>query len=307
MQVRAGEQRVVVEHLLEVGDHPAGVDRVAGEAAADLVVHPAARHRAQRVQGHLALPAREQELDRRRRRELRRALVEAAVLPVVAAAQLRDRLVEHRGVEVALRGRHVRRALQPREQPLRGVVDLVAALGERVGHRHDHLRPRRHALARLGREVGARVERRALRREEGVERPAAAARERLDGVHVDRVDVRALLAVDLDADEALVHQRRDLRVLEALPLHHVAPVAGGVADRDEERLALLAGAGERLVAPRVPVDGVAGVLQEVRGGLARESVHIGMRLTRTQVARPTARITRSASRSHVRASALIRC
>jgi hypothetical protein len=153
---------------------------------------------------------------------------------------------------------------------------------ERLGDRHDDLRPGRHALARLRREVRAGVERRALGCEEGVERPAAAARERLDGVHVDRVDVRALLAVDLDADIALVHQGRDLRVLEGLALHHVAPVAGGVADRDEDRLALGARAGERLLAPRVPVDGVVLVLEEVGRRLLGESIHIGMRLSRTR-------------------------
>ena len=43
VQVRAREQRVVVEHLLEVRDDPARVDRVAREAAADLVVDAAAR------------------------------------------------------------------------------------------------------------------------------------------------------------------------------------------------------------------------------------------------------------------------
>ena len=101
----------------------------------------------------------------------------------------------------------------------------------------------------------------------------------LHRVHVDRIDVRALLAVDLDADEALVHQRRDLRVLEGLALHHVAPVAGGVADRDEDRLVLAAGAGERLLAPRVPVDRVVRVLEQVGGGLCGESV----RHSRSQV------------------------
>ena len=40
--------------------------------------------------------------------------------------------------------------------------------------------------------------------------------------------------------EALVHQRGDLRVLEGLALHDVAPVAGGVADRDEQRPVLVA-------------------------------------------------------------------
>ena len=53
VQVRAGEQRVVVEHLLEVRDGPGRVDGVAGEAAADLVVDPAGGHRPQRVERHL--------------------------------------------------------------------------------------------------------------------------------------------------------------------------------------------------------------------------------------------------------------
>ena len=86
VQVGARQQRVVVEHLLEVGDGPGGVDRVAREAAADLVVDPAGRHRAQRPERHLALAAREQELDRRGRRELRRA-AEAAVGAVVGRAR----------------------------------------------------------------------------------------------------------------------------------------------------------------------------------------------------------------------------
>ena len=112
--------------------------------------------------------------------------------------------------------------------------------------------------------VGAGVERHAVGRQERVQRPAAVAGHRLHRVHVDRVDVRALLAVDLHAHEVLVHQRRDLRVLEGLALHHVAPVAGRVADRDDQRLVLRAGARERLLAPRVPVDGVLRVLEQVR-------------------------------------------
>ena len=106
-----------------------------------------------------------------------------------------------------------------------------------------------------------------VRREERVQRPAAGAGHRLHGVHVDRVDVRALLAVDLHADEVVVHDQRDVRVLEGLVLHDVAPVAGGVPDRDQDGLVLLPGARERLLAPRIPIHGVVGVLQQVRRGL----------------------------------------
>ena len=62
------------------------------------------------------------------------------------------------------------------------------------------------------------------------------------------------------------------RVLEALVRHHVAPVAGGVADREQDRLVGALGLGERLRPPRPPVDGVVLVLQQVGAGLAGEAV-----------------------------------
>ena len=43
--VHAQQQRLVVQHLLEVGDEPLAVDRVAGEPPSHVVVHPAGGHR----------------------------------------------------------------------------------------------------------------------------------------------------------------------------------------------------------------------------------------------------------------------
>ena len=73
VQVRGHEQRVVVEHLLEVRHEPALVDGVAVEAAAEQVVHAAERHPVERLRRRLELAAAQQELERRRLRELRRA------------------------------------------------------------------------------------------------------------------------------------------------------------------------------------------------------------------------------------------
>ncbi len=47
------QERVVVEHLLEVRNQPPRVGRVAVESAADLVVHAAGRHFLHRQRGHL--------------------------------------------------------------------------------------------------------------------------------------------------------------------------------------------------------------------------------------------------------------
>ena len=139
--------------------------------------------------------------------------------------------------------------------------------------RCEELSERRQAVPRLRRVVRAAEERLAVGRQEHRHRPAALPGERLHRLHVDGVDVRPLLPVDLDADEQLVHQLGRRVVLERLALHHVAPVARGVADREEDRLVLGAGAVERLVAPGVPVDRVLRVLEEVRARLLREAVH----------------------------------
>ncbi len=79
VQVRAGEQRLVVEHLLEVGDQPVRVDGIAVEPAAHLVVHPAGCHRVERHRDRLERLRRrvahglgEEEREGHRLRELRR-------------------------------------------------------------------------------------------------------------------------------------------------------------------------------------------------------------------------------------------
>jgi hypothetical protein len=86
------------------------------------------------------------------------------------------------------------------------------------------------------------------------------------------VDVRPFLPVDLDGDEGLVHPAGDLFVGKRFPLHHVTPVAGRVADREEDRQVLSPGFAERLVPPGIPGDGVAGVLSEIGAFFAFQAV-----------------------------------
>jgi hypothetical protein len=59
VQVGPGEERVVVEHLLEVGDEPDVVDRITREPAADVVEDAAGRHRVERHLDHVRRSARE--------------------------------------------------------------------------------------------------------------------------------------------------------------------------------------------------------------------------------------------------------
>src|SRR3712207_8981484 len=62
-----------------------------------------------------------------------------------------------------------------------------------------------------------------------------------------------------------------LSLHDALPIFHdVAPVAGRVADREQDRLALTLREAERLLAPGEPVHGIVLVLEQVR---ARSEEH----------------------------------
>ena len=105
------------------------------------------------------------------------------------------------------------------------------------------------------------------------ERPSTGApREQVLRTLVDPIQIRALLPVDLDVDKELVHELRGARILKGFVGHDVAPVARGVAHREQDRLPFVCGFLESLFAPRVPVDRVGCVLEEVGTGLGRESV-----------------------------------
>ena len=115
-----------------------------------------------------------------------------------------------------------------------------------------------------------------IRRKENGHRPSAVSGHGLCGRHIHPVEVGAFLAVDFDADEEFVHPAGDRLVLKHLPFHDVAPVAGGIADGEEDRFLKLARGADCLIAPGKPVDGVVGVLEEVGALLVDKPVCMGI-------------------------------
>ena len=55
----------------------------------------------------------------------------------------------------------------------------------------------------------------------------------------------------------------------------MTPVTGRIPDRQKYRLVLTPGAGERLVTPRIPIDRILGVLQQVGTRLPSETISHG--------------------------------
>ena len=63
-----------------------------------------------------------------------------------------------------------------------------------------------------------------------------------------------------------------LVVLEALMGHDMAPMAGGIADGEEDGLVLGLGLGEGLLAPGHPMNRIVLVLEEIGAGFVGEEI-----------------------------------
>ncbi len=149
---------------------------------------------------------------------------------------------------------------------VRRLLDVAAAVSPGFGYRRKKLQESRFGI------VGAAEERPPVGRQEARHGPAALPGQRNGGVHVDGVDVGPLLAVHFDADEAVIHRRGHLVVLERLMCHHVTPVAGRVADREQDRRIASRGVGQCCGRPLLPVHRVVGVLAKVGAGGPSELV-----------------------------------
>ena len=233
------------------------------------------RHdRASVVVAAVARVGAQQQLEAHRLRELRRA-PEAAPRGVELRRSCCERAVQRRRAPgTAAARRCMRRRAAERLGELAGLLEQLVAPRRATRRRRRAAARRSEACHGALREVGAAEERPPVGREEHRHRPAAAAGHGLDRVHVDRVDVGALLAVDLDVDE----QRRSSPRRPRRPRTTRAPsrgTSGTPSSRPRAGSGLSSAAARRsLVAPRVPVDRVVRVLAQVRGRLVGEAVHV---------------------------------
>src|SRR5262249_653397 len=97
-------------------------------------------------------------------------------------------------------------------------------------------------------------------------------REYLHGRHVDLIEIRPLFPIDFDTDEVVVENSGDLRIFEALVLHHVTPVTGRVADAEKDRPIQLLGPRQCLRSPWIPGNRVIGMLLQVWAGFMQQRV-----------------------------------
>ncbi len=253
---------------------PALVHAVAGEAAAEMIVDAALRdmgegerHRLDQIGQPVAQTSAPQEIEELRLRKFRRA-PDAAMRRVDKLEEAPREILERRVAGDGVGGALLEFWREPFLQRRRVLPHLCLLVAIDARDLLQHMHEGRAAVARLLRKIRAAPEGLGVGGEEHGERPAALLAKLVQRRHVDRIDVGALLAVDLDVDEEVVHHGGGLAILEALMRHDVAPMAGGVADREQDRLLGPLGFGERLRPPRPPIDRVLLMLEEIRARLA---------------------------------------
>jgi hypothetical protein len=273
------ELGIVVEHLLEMGHLPDVVHRIAGKTTAHLVVDAPVGHFAQRevhmvhqlsVVGQMCLP--QQKLVVARHRKLGRTVW--AALHVVHVRQpgahhICDHALAEHGFRL-WRGNKV--GLLHAVGELGGILQSLLGVGvPQAGHILNYAHP-----LFLG-EIGAAIQRSSIGQGDAVERPTSTAGHQLHGSHVYLVHIGPFFSINFYIDEQAVHHLGHCLVLKALALHDVTPMAGAVADADEQQSVRVAGQLQRLITPRVPLHRVVGMLQQIGTRLVNEVVGVGMR------------------------------
>ena len=131
---------------------------------------------------------------------------------------------------------------------------------------------RRHTADGLLGKVGAAPERSAVGHQEQGQRPAGRQVEDQGRRLELAVQVGALLPVDENRREEAVDEGRRFRVFITFPLHDMAPVAGQIANRQQDRLAAFCRLGQGLRRPGPPMDRIGGMQLKVGAGFRAEPV-----------------------------------
>eukprot|EP00825_Cyclidium_porcatum_P015813 TRINITY_DN19079_c0_g1_i1.p2 TRINITY_DN19079_c0_g1~~TRINITY_DN19079_c0_g1_i1.p2 ORF type:complete len:283 (+),score=-24.92 TRINITY_DN19079_c0_g1_i1:540-1388(+) len=256
---------------------PACVGGIPVEPAPEVIADPAVPHRIQGLYRHVEGPSRPGPLrvpqEKKQHMGCRefRGLPEPPITGIEPQDQFFVPVIEERGIRIASLWT-LRLFPERTDDLLRGPEEFFPLIAPGAGNAGQELEQAVHGKPPLFREVRGGEERLPVRAHDDRERPAPLAGDHLADLHIHRVDIRPLLAVHLDADKCLIEQCGNFLVLERFVRHHVAPVTGRIPDGEKDRLVLPGSAGKGLLPPRVPVDRVMGVLEEIGAFLVNQPV-----------------------------------
>src|SRR5262250_1269003 len=108
-------------------------------------------------------------------------------------------------------------------QILRILVDFATLSLECVKDNGQHFRKAGPAIPVLAWEICSAKEWLPTGKEKNRERPATAAGHRLNGAHVDLIEIRSLFAIDFNVDEVFIHGAGNFLVFERFAFHDMTP------------------------------------------------------------------------------------
>ena len=268
-----GQKRVIVQRLFKMGGQPLPVGGIAGKAAAEMVIDAALIHL---PQGVFHLPSctfvaaeggvAQQEDQVVGGGKFGRG-AEAAVFLIIGVCQLLCC-----PLQILLAGETALFHLLAAEKSGNVVAGTHKLLPSVLpAFRHSVQQGQKPGLPEriVFGQIGGSKKGLLLRRHDNGEGPAAAAGYGGADLHVYRVHIRPLLPVHLDRNKVPVQNFRHLPVLKGLVGHHMAPVTGGVADAEKNRLVLLLRPLKSFLTPGIPVHRILPVLAQIGGAFLR--------------------------------------
>src|SRR6202142_3289981 len=181
-------------------------------------------------------------------------VAESAMLRIKEMLRGFDHRVHHAGIE-----RSPSRVMQlsfgdSLRQRFGGAIHFRAARLECLSNAQQNAAKSRPPHGIVRRKIRAAKKRFSLRRKKSRQRPAALPRNRADCGLIACVHVGPLVSIYFHRDIVLVDHRCDFRILVALAVNHVAPVAPHRANVEQDRLLLRARFRKRFLAPFIPVN-----------------------------------------------------
>jgi hypothetical protein len=126
-----------------------------------------------------------------------------------------------------------------------------------------------------GRKIGPPIKRFPVGRKKRRQRPPALPAHRLHRCLIPAVNVRTLVPIHLHRDEMLIHNRRNLRIVIRLPVHHMTPVTPHRPNVEQHRLVLPLRRRKGVSSPLMPLNRLMHGGSQVSRGSAREGVQGG--------------------------------
>src|SRR5687768_238054 len=102
-------------------------------------------------------------------------------------------------------------------------IDLVSPVLKRVRNAGQYFFPGRPVECSYWWIVGSPIKRFGIRCKKDVQWPATTSGNSLDSIHIDMIEIWPFLAIDLDINKMLIHERRGRFIFETFSFHYMTP------------------------------------------------------------------------------------